>query len=769
MADALYNAILGDSDVAEKPKSSTFNVGSNTFTEDEIDRLIKTESSKNPYAINKETKAMGYGQFTPETFAMLHKQGIKFDPFDEQESRGAIKTYLNKLVGQTGSKEGALKAYGGFVTKDPSSYIEKILSPNASKQETLKKPISNDPLYNAILGGEVETPKQQSSDIPVAIQSKPSETAKEEVAPWAKKVLGAGEATAALIANPVISTVGAVKGIVGSLPSIATGKAPEIAAQIASQFEKEHGYSPTSEEGKRYLQSIGETFQGLVEKATGSNMPLPPVIPELAGITAGRTAAGQIEKQFEKAKVGAKPSAQVFEFPTQERPAMVGVGAAQTTNKATLESAIAQASPELKRELAKIDPNTLNKDALNRQLEADSLPTPVRLTPGQASQDPVLISRERNERGYKEQYAQHFNEQNKALQESATLMKDRVAPNIFTTDHVADAGNIIDEIKSIQKANSDATKLAYKNLEDANGGKFPVDSKTFGQNAIAALSVNDETEFLPATIKAKVDSYAKGKEMNFNQFENLRTQIARETRKAQRAEDGNAVHALGLVRQELENLPMPGASAELKKLADEARSKAKYDFDLEKQNDLYNKVVNEATDTKDFVKKFVLDSKNADFANSMDLLKDNPKALEHLRSGALDYIIRESTDASGNFKTATFAKYINNLDLNKKLDALFGADAETLRNIAKTGTYVESRPKGSFVNESNTAVAQFAKEYGGKLLEKVPGVKYVAAPVNIAREVIAERKLKKQISESLKPGAGVGTKLKDLGKKNGNR
>ena len=104
------------------------------FTEQEIDNLVKTESSKNPYAINKETKAMGYGQFTPETLATLHKQGIKFDPFDEAQSRDAIKTYLGKLVEQTGSKEKALAAYGGFKTKDPSQYINKILTPQQAQQ-----------------------------------------------------------------------------------------------------------------------------------------------------------------------------------------------------------------------------------------------------------------------------------------------------------------------------------------------------------------------------------------------------------------------------------------------------------------------------------------------------------------------------------------------------------------------------------------------------------------------------------------------------------
>jgi hypothetical protein len=130
--DDVSQLILGGQPQIQKSQVQQSPQGA--FTEQEIDNLVKTESSKNPYAINKETKAMGYGQFTPETLSTLHKQGIKFDPFDEAQSRNAIKTYLGNLVEQTGSKEKALAAYGGFKTKDPSQYINKILTPQQAQQ-----------------------------------------------------------------------------------------------------------------------------------------------------------------------------------------------------------------------------------------------------------------------------------------------------------------------------------------------------------------------------------------------------------------------------------------------------------------------------------------------------------------------------------------------------------------------------------------------------------------------------------------------------------
>ena len=312
------------------------------------------------------------------------------------------------------------------------------------------------------------------------------------------------------------------------------------------------------------------------------------------------------------------------------------------------------------------------------------------------------------------------------------------------------------------KQNESSVGEAYKALDDFGAGKIEVDSKTFGQNAIKALSEKEDIDFLPSIIKTKIDTYAGGKPMNFAQYENLRTQIARETRKAQKADDGNAVHALTLVRGELEKLPLIGETIEAKLLADKARSTAKSEFDLlNRDSPNYNKVyadlVNGKTDTKDFIQSAVLRSKNKDFAKTMELF-DDPTAKQHLRAGALDVIIRDSTDTSGKFKPAAFAKAIENLDVNKKLDVLFGEEAQMLRKIAKTGQLVEARPAGAFVNESNTATALIG-QYGKRLAEQIPVVGRFVEP---ARQLLAEQAQKKMVEESLRPGAGV--KIKDIGK-----
>ena len=111
---------LGDLILGEPQKTSP-------ISDKLLDSLRHVESGKNPYAVNKETKAMGAYQFMPDTVAMLHKQGIKFNPFDEQEARQAAKTYLEQLTAKNGGDVNkALAQYGGFVPKILVNMLAKL-------------------------------------------------------------------------------------------------------------------------------------------------------------------------------------------------------------------------------------------------------------------------------------------------------------------------------------------------------------------------------------------------------------------------------------------------------------------------------------------------------------------------------------------------------------------------------------------------------------------------------------------------------------------
>jgi len=564
--------------------------------------------------------------------------------------------------------------------------------------------------------------------------------------------------------------VGRAFGLTPEEAQKAASKVPEAIAQPVGRLT---GLAQTEE----YKTSIPVSIQNYIGEhlnesaqsiASKFKVPVQDVQAVLeAGIAATGVGAGKFGKGVVSAAKELAPSMPKVRIETVKPTGVQSGGAAATTNQAMLQEAIGRASPELANELKNLRPEQINKPALENQLMADTLPVPVRLTKGQALQDPSLISFERNERGMKGELAQHYNEQNKALQENANLIKQKTGEGTFETDYVANSERAIEALQQLNKDRQSSISDAYKSLEDLGAGKIEVDSKTFAQNAKSALTANEDIDFLPSTIKTKVDSYLEGKPMNFAQYENLRTQIARETRKAQSAQDGNAVHALTLVRGELEKLPLIGETAEAKVVADQARSLAKQEFDLlDKTKPTYNKtyadIVNGGADSSNFIPQVVFRSKNLDFAKALDMLSNNPDAVKQLRAGAMDYMIRESTDKSGNFNTGKFTGFINNLDVNKKLTALFGEDAQVLKDLAKTGQLIEARPRGSFVNESNTmvgALGQYAKgatEHGVNIAAK-------GLPIGtIGRKFLEKRSAKKQVEETLKPGAGV--QLKDIGK-----
>lgn len=618
-----------------------------------------------------------------------------------------------------------------------------------------------DELGQLILGGQKTEPKKTSGAASILQRALEMKQAAPATAASALDIVAG-------LPSMVAGTVGYGAGrLFGLSPEEATRASQKVAAPLAEpvgQLTRTAGTQAYQQAlPTQAMQKIGEFAQkNIVEPVaarTGANEA--DIQNALNAAMLASPAAGRgLAKGYAEAKA-ALPTVRI-----ERAPGMQSGGAAATTNQAVLNEAISRASPELAAELKTIDPATVNPQVLENYVKADQFG--IRLTKGQATGDPNLISVERNERGLKPQLAEEYAKQNRALAEKAEEIKQKTAEGTFEPDYVANSERAIESFQQINKDKQAAIKTAYDDLEKLGAGKIEVDSKAFGENAMKALTANEDIDFLPPTIKAKIEAYQGGKPMNFAQYENLRTQISRETRKAQRAEDGNAVYALNLARSELEKLPLLNETAEAKVVADKARKLAAEEFGLlDKRRDTYNPVyadiVNGSADTSNFIPKVVIRSKNTEFAKAMDMLKDNPDAIKQLRAGTLDYIISKSKDASGNFSNAKFNQFISNLDVNKKLTALFGEDAAQIKDLADVARLVEAQPRGSFVSTANTApaAAQLAKEYGMKLATKTPLVGGLVEP---AMQIRAERQMAKEVKETLRPGAGAGSKLKNIGK-----
>lgn len=275
------------------------------------------------------------------------------------------------------------------------------------------------------------------------------------------------------------------------------------------------------------------------------------------------------------------------------------VGAAQATPAAVLrgnvEAAISNASPELQAHVQSKPLESINLPALEtRALEEKH---GVNLSVGQRTGDTGLYAQEWNNRGQTETLGKHFDSQPVQIANAFDRAKERHAPDIPSTADASELGQIeINALASKDKLRTDAINDAYKKLTEAAGGQFPIDVGTLNQNITSELSKNLKTNHLPSSIASDLKDFTANP--TFEAYEALRTNLANEMRSNS---NGNARAAAYIVREQLENLPVFGEknaafdpkAAELKALADNARSLVKERYSILNNNPAYKAAVKE--------------------------------------------------------------------------------------------------------------------------------------------------------------------------------
>ena len=577
-----------------------------------------------------------------------------------------------------------------------------------------------------------------------------------------QNIVGAGEAAAQMASGGLAYPVSAAGGLVGALTSgkYGTQQGVQAGQDVARKIQEQMIYQPRTQAGQEMTQAIGKAFEA---------SKLPPVgVPELAGmaplagpaVQEAKAKIAQIPGQYRAALAEITP-AQQMQQQFQAKGGLRSAGAAATPAAAELDAAIAKASPQLAAELKTLKPEEANMAAINRHLEADSLPVPVPLTKGQATQNVNLLSDEMNMRGKTPELANRFNEQNNALKENFSAIRDKAAPDVFGTNHIENAESIIGSYKALDDLRTQDIGAKYKALRDAAGGDFPINGKAFADNAFSKLAKELKSDFVPAPIEKQLHKFAAGEKMTYEQFEAMRTNLAAEMRKAERAGDGNAKAAASIVRQALEDLPLTGDAAALKPLADEARNAAKARFDMLKRDPAYDAAVSDVAPDK-FINKYVINGNKRDIETLVNQLGGGSEGHQAVSAAVINWL-QDKSISSGNFNQASYNRALKQIE--PKLNYLVDPEtANNLRTLGKVAEYTQAQPKGSFVNNSNTFVAG-AKALAATGLEKganyALGAGYV--PVgSMIRESVQKRAAKKRAEQSLKPGAG--TKLSDIGK-----
>ena len=300
------------------------------------------------------------------------------------------------------------------------------------------------------------------------------------------------------------------------------------------------------------------------------------------------------------------------------------------------------------------------------------------------------------------------------------LIEDRARPDVMAANAVEDGDNLIKAYKAYDAPIKDNINQLYTRLRDANGGDFPIDSVTFADNAKAALKADMATDFLPAQFSKMLDSYAEGAPMTFADFETMRTRLAAESRKAARTGDGNMEHALSVVRDQLEALPIQDtAAAEVKPLADAARAAARQRFQEIANDPAYKAAINDVDPDK-FVQKFVVNGTRdnvAEMARKFQNIQDMPEAPQYLSAAGIRYLKNQAVrGVAGEEKwvgQASYNKAVKQFQDSGKMQSLFDPQtAEDLTKLGRVAAYVEMPPAGAAINTSGTATV-LARLMGG--------------------------------------------------------
>jgi len=552
---------------------------------------------------------------------------------------------------------------------------------------------------------------------------------------------GTGETVAALGSQAVVAPVAA--GIqLGS--DILGGKGKPVFTETM----KAATYEPKTEAGQEMMAGVAKVFEAskLPPVATGA---APPVLP--------RPTPPKV-----------KPRVSVEEYQTVQKiikgqdpaglPGVASVGAAGRQNPVAVQAAIDQLPFEMRGVASQLPLKDVNLKALESHVEALNLLDPIQLTKGQATEDLVALSNELNRRGELPNIAQRIGEQNKKLVNNLTLIREKAAPDVFGTKPSEFGQQVIDGYLNIDRQRNDNIRQLYGQLEQAAGGNFPIDAQKFVQSADQQLKKKLKSEFLPPEIDRQLQSYRDGSRMDFEQFESLRTNLATEIRKAERAGDGNKSFALGVVRDSLENLPLTGAAAQLKPLADAARKAAKERFDALRKDPAYSAAVDGKVAPENFIDTFVLSKGKGTEANVRQMMsalgKGTPEQ-QAIAAGLMETITRKAVDSSGNFSQAAYNKILR--DLEPKLLEVFDPDsAKQLKILGNVSRKVMAQPKGGFANNSNTLVAGLA-EKAGKALEL--GLNISTANLlplgTIAKQARQRKAAEKFQRETLEPLAGA--------------
>jgi hypothetical protein len=517
----------------------------------------------------------------------------------------------------------------------------------------------------------------------------------------------------------------------------AVGTAADQAASAVGRV------SPTAE---TLLREAPAAFQ-----AAGSVLPLAPV----AGAAASgvKNLAGNAASALERKFTPAPSPGAVLENSYTNTPQSMGAAAAAPK--------LGEINPDLRQAVsreAQKNGGLINPEVFDRHLQAQSLPVPISYTEGQATRSAPLYSEEQNLRGKLVAVGEHLGDQNKKLGQNVQAIRDQIGPDVFSTNNVEHGDTLMGAYQDIDKAANDQINAAYKQARDMVPDKNAsvMSAPELMSNVTKALHEQDLFDSAPKDIMATLSRRAENGSMTFANIENMKTNLARIQRSI--SADGNTRYAAGLIRDQLEQMPLTVDNPQVQAAYNDARSLARARFQAMDADPAYKAVVNEKVAPDDFVRRFVINGKRDDVSTMSQALHGNDRARQTMAVAVLDHLRDKAglgSDYRGSFKQSGFNNAL--ADLDPKLRALVDPrTAQTLQDLGEVAHNIQVAPPGHTVNSSNTLTAGLS-DYAQGAAEHAVNAKFGGLPVG----TFAKKQLQKvtqgaRIRQAIQPGAGIG-------------
>jgi hypothetical protein len=387
-------------------------------------------------------------------------------------------------------------------------------------------------------------------------------------------------------------------------------------------------------------------------------------------------------------------------------------------------------------------------DALNAGRELD--PAAVRRladfrlvgatpTRGMVSQDPVQITREMN---LAKTGANSADQGLQGLarvqnQNNATLIRNIDEAGALQGDQFRAGAAAVGSINARDAQLERGVSSLYQQARDTSGRAADLDRAAFSRRVSELLDEAMVGGALPKDVENKINwiaANAKPQGMhgsipmpfNVDIAEQLKTQIAKLQRNTS---DGSARHALGLVRQALDEAPLvqapkvnpgnlpavagtvPPSPAALGQQSisafNQARDAARQRFQWRESARPIEAAVNGAQPDK-FVQQFVLNGTLDDaraVAQNAPVQEVKNAILAHLKDKALN----GATSEVGKFSQSAYNKALRAIG-DRKLSLFFSPEEITqLRAVGRVASYAQVQPVGSAVNNSNSGALLLGK------------------------------------------------------------